>query len=82
MYKDWTKCDVEVLKTKARITFLTDEYEKGGRLIQDSRTTEYGLTPNFSMEDVVIDQQRKLLRDLKSFFGSNDELDELREILV
>ena len=81
MRMPWTSFDIEVLKTKARVTFTTDKYSKGDRDgLRDSRTTEYGLTDKFTVDNVVQDQQRKLCRDVEAFVGKQN-MDELREVL-
>ena len=81
MRQAWTRFEIEVLKTKVRIAFYGETYHKGGRPCVDSRAKEYGLTPRFTMDHVIEDQQKRLLEDIISFVGK-DNMDEIREVLV
>ena len=81
MRRDWTKTNVEVLKTKVRIGFSLKR-EIDGELYQDSRTTEYELNPHSTIEHVIEDQQKTLYRDVRDFVGGAVNMDELLETLV
>ena len=80
MRRDWTDHDVEEKKTFVRITFSLKR-EIDGKIYPESRKIEYELTPKFTMEDVIEDQQRKLGRDIIEFVGK-DLMNEILEVLV
>jgi len=80
MNKQWDGVEVEILKTLLRIKFYSDE-SNGNKEYQLFRSTEYSLTPTFTIEQVIEDQQRKLGRDVISYVGK-ENMDELQEVLV
>jgi hypothetical protein len=81
MRRPWTSADSEVLKTKIRVSFKGDYYEKGKKTVREEETNEYNITPSFTIENVIEAQQRKLCRDIEGFVGK-DGMDEVREVLV
>jgi hypothetical protein len=80
MRMDWDNVEIELIKTKCRIRFSKTR-EIDGESYEDSRTIEYGLNKQFTVEEVITDQQRKLGRDIISFVGK-ENMDEIREVLV
>jgi hypothetical protein len=84
MREEWTSSEVEVLKTKVRISFMKDrEVPVKGKpkTYVDRHTTEQALTSTNTLNDVISKQQKKLLSDIISFVG-RENMDEIQEVLV
>lgn len=80
MVRSWDNVSIDQLKTLIRITF-SEDIEISGKEYTDSRTIEYSLTPRFTINEVIEDQQRKLTRDIINYVGK-DLMDEVREVMV
>ena len=77
MNRKWESVEIDTShSTFIEISFQRTHPEHSGKT--DFRTTRFPA----EIEQVIEIQQQKLLRDVKSFVGGNEALDELLEVMV